>query len=148
MAAVAQGVAVRFARFEALEAYRLDILGSLVGIGIFAAMAFLLAPPFVWALLMAAAFLFLLGEHRRAIQWVALLGLVFMFAYDTQVEDARWSAYSRLRVEVTGEAAGRPVYLISANGVGHQVAMDVVERRRFEPLYYAPYEHAGTDRAR
>src|SRR5436309_14213367 len=31
MACVAQGVAVRFATFRALEAYRLDILGSIAG---------------------------------------------------------------------------------------------------------------------
>src|SRR5205085_1613049 len=32
MAAIAQGVARAFARFEPLEAYRLDVLGSVVGI--------------------------------------------------------------------------------------------------------------------
>ena len=41
MTMIAHGVAQRFARFPALEAYRLDILGSLAGIVSFAAMSLL-----------------------------------------------------------------------------------------------------------
>ena len=50
MAAVAQGVARSFARFPALEAYRLDVLGSVAGIVSFGALSLLGAPPFVWGL--------------------------------------------------------------------------------------------------
>ena len=39
LATVAHGVAVRFARFPALEAYRLDILGSILGIVVFSVLA-------------------------------------------------------------------------------------------------------------
>src|SRR5439155_16297122 len=39
MAAIAHGVAVRFARFDALDAYRLDILGSIAGIATFSILA-------------------------------------------------------------------------------------------------------------
>ena len=60
MALVAEGVARTFATFPPLAAYRLDILGSLLGIAAFSGLAFLHSPPVVWGVIVAAAFLFLL----------------------------------------------------------------------------------------
>ena len=48
MAAIAQGVARLFQRFPPLEAYRLDVLGSVTGIAAFATLSFIGAPPVVW----------------------------------------------------------------------------------------------------
>ena len=48
MAAIAQGVGRVFVRFPPLEAYRWDILGSILGIAAFSALSFLHASPFVW----------------------------------------------------------------------------------------------------
>ena len=45
MAAIAQGVARLFQRFPPLEAYRLDVLGSVTGIAGFATLSFIGAPP-------------------------------------------------------------------------------------------------------
>src|SRR5215213_9273221 len=45
---IAQGVAKTFAQFEPLEAYRLDICGSILGIVVFSVLAFLRAPPLAW----------------------------------------------------------------------------------------------------
>ena len=55
MAMIAHGVAVRFARFAPLEAYRLDIGGSLLGIVGFSVLALAGAPPLVWALVAVAS---------------------------------------------------------------------------------------------
>ena len=60
MALVAEGVARTFATFPPLGAYRLDILGSLLGIAAFSGLAFLHSPPVVWGAVVAAAFLILL----------------------------------------------------------------------------------------
>ena len=46
---LAQEVARTFARFEPLDAYRLDIGGSLLGIVTFAGLSFLRMPPLAWA---------------------------------------------------------------------------------------------------
>src|SRR6476646_9630753 len=46
--ALAQEVGRTFTRFAALEAYRLDVVGSLTGIGCFAALSFLRLPPLGW----------------------------------------------------------------------------------------------------
>ena len=48
MTMIAHGVAQRFARFPALDAYRLDILGSLAGIVSFAALTTFRVPPIGW----------------------------------------------------------------------------------------------------
>jgi len=45
MAMIAEGVGRTFVQFEALEAYRLDIAGSLCGIAVFSALSLLWAPP-------------------------------------------------------------------------------------------------------
>src|SRR3989440_7186767 len=65
MALVGEGVARTFRRFSPLEAYRLDILGSLAGIITFSILAFLEAPPVVWGAVVAPAF-FLLIDRRAA----------------------------------------------------------------------------------
>src|SRR5688572_22303840 len=50
LACLAQGVARAFARFEPLEAYRWDVVGSISGIVAFSVLSFLGAPPVVWGL--------------------------------------------------------------------------------------------------
>ena len=47
LAAIGNGIARAFSKFEALEAYRLDILGSVLGTVGFSVLAFFGAPPFV-----------------------------------------------------------------------------------------------------
>src|SRR5207245_9684453 len=63
MALVGEGVARTFRRFSPLEAYRLDILGSLAGIITFSALAFLEAPPFVWGAVVAGALIILIDRR-------------------------------------------------------------------------------------
>ena len=62
MAAIAQGVARLFQRFPPLEAYRLDVLGSVTGIAGFAILSFIGAPPVVWGAVIVGLFVFLLGH--------------------------------------------------------------------------------------
>jgi len=63
MAAIAQGVARLFQRFPPLEAYRLDVLGSVTGIAGFAILSFIGAPPVVWGAVIVGLFVFL-GRSR------------------------------------------------------------------------------------
>src|SRR5437764_6760129 len=53
MAMIAEGVARTFVLFEPLEAYRFDIMGSILGIAGFSLLSFLRAPPLVWGLVVA-----------------------------------------------------------------------------------------------
>ena len=67
---VAQEVARTFATFEPLDAYRLDIGGSLRGIVTFAGLSFLRMPPLAWAVLSAVVFVLLLGPRVRSWRWL------------------------------------------------------------------------------
>ncbi|MGH9213917.1 MAG: spermidine synthase [Acidimicrobiales bacterium] len=57
MAAIGDGIARTFSRFRPLDAYKWDLVGSVLGIVAFTALSFLGAQPVVWGLLMAAVFL-------------------------------------------------------------------------------------------
>ncbi len=110
MAAVAHGVAVRFAKFEPLDAYRLDIGGSLLGVVAFSVLVFLGAPPVVWALVICACFYVLL-TRRRALDLVAGAALLGIFALGSFQASVLWSPYYRV------EARGVDVRV---NGIPHQ----------------------------
>ena len=60
MASIADGVARSFLAFSPLAAYRLEIIGSLLGIIIFSALSFLHAPPILWGLIISFLFISLL----------------------------------------------------------------------------------------
>ena len=83
MATISNGVATRFSRFEPLDAYRLDIIGSLIGIVTYSTLAFLHTPPLVWALIIAGMFIFLLEDLRWMVQWVAIAGLLAVFGFQS-----------------------------------------------------------------
>ena len=51
LAMIAEGVARVFVTFEPLEAYRLDISGSILGIVAFSALSFTWAPPLAWGII-------------------------------------------------------------------------------------------------
>ena len=120
LACVAHGVATRFDRFPPLEAYRLDILGSLAGVAVFAAMAFAGAGPVAWGVVAGSVFVFLL-RRPTLLQAAALASIVVLFVIGTVRGDTVWSPYYRIFIE---ELDGGSIVDISANGVAHQAAYD------------------------
>ncbi|TME76386.1 MAG: spermidine synthase [Chloroflexi bacterium] len=137
MALVGEGVARIFRRFSPLEAYRLDILGSLAGIITFSALAFLEAPPFVWGVVVAAA-LFLLIDRRRAIwQAPALAAMLTLLGLESAVPTDSWSPYYKIRLNP--HPSGAVTLLV--NGIPHQT-IDLAQRRLDQvPIYGLPYLH-------
>lgn len=136
MAAIAQGVARAFATFEPLDAYRLDILGSLAGIAVFTLLAFLGAPPIAWGLVAAAAFIALYGRSVRILQLVALAAIVILLGKETLTPGNSWSPY--YKITVLNAAPG--VKLLNVNGIPHQVIESSARRKRTEPVYFLPYK--------
>jgi len=110
MAMIAHGVAVRFAKFSPLEAYRLDIGGSLLGVVAYSVLAFVGAPPLVWALVAVVLFWVLLNGPR-IVEAAALIALVALFAIGSFQGGVTWSPY--YRVEVSGLD-------VRVNGIPHQ----------------------------
>ena len=137
MALVAEGVARTFATFPPLAAYRLDILGSLLGIAAFSGLALLHAPPVVWGAVVAAAFLLLLGRPLGAGQIMALLVIVLLLAAVSLTPHQYWSPY--YKVSFSRSPLG--VEAIKVNGLPHQSIYPTSLLRRRNAFYLYPYRH-------
>ncbi|MDQ4034387.1 MAG: spermidine synthase [Chloroflexota bacterium] len=141
MTLIGEAVGRQFAVFEPLEAYRLDIAGSLLGILGFSALSLLWAPPVAWALVAAVVMLVLFREVRRPLQMVAILGMVLILGRESLVPEYSWSPYYKLAVVAL---KGNPDYHITVNGIPHQDISSVADiRRDADSIYREPYRRAG-----
>jgi SAM-dependent methyltransferase len=138
MMMIAEGVARTFTKFEPLEAYRLDILGSIAGIVLFSLLALLHAPPFFWGLIASLVFLILL---ERALMWVQVVALLLMcvtLGIESLDPEASWSPYYKVTV------LNKPgFYDVHVNGIPHQAIESTETRRQVEPIYFLPYERSA-----
>ncbi|HEX2026831.1 MAG TPA: hypothetical protein VHF25_02400 [Nitriliruptorales bacterium] len=141
MAMVAEGVGRVFARFEPLEAYRLDIAGSILGIVAFSILSFFHAPPVVWGAVVAVTFVALSGHFPpvlRAMQAIALAGMVGLLLLESIAPDASWSPYYKVTTETLSTD---PYHVrVDVNGIPHQAVQPIEVRRQIEPIYFVPYE--------
>jgi hypothetical protein len=139
LAGLGQEVARTFARFEPLEAYRLDVLGSLAGIAVFAGLSFLRLPPLGWALLGAVAFGLLLGRRLRA--WpVAGIGLVvLLLGAQSVLGGFLWSPYYKIRAVTEANGSVR----VDVNNTPHQTAHSLARIDRDDPFYRYPYTYVA-----
>jgi hypothetical protein len=143
MGGIAHTVARTFSLFRPLEAYRLDILGSLAGIAVFSALSFAQLPPIAWGLIAAITVAALLG---RAIRWwhlAALATVVVLLAIESMAPHQHWSPYYKII------ATPRPVdhsLQVSVNNVPHQTAYPIRTLRTLEPFYFFPYRHVDRQR--
>ena len=96
MMCIGEGVARSFVRFPALEAYRLDILGSLGGIIAFSALSFLWAPPLAWGSVVAVLFAVLRWNRRAVVLAVSMLALLGVLAVETFTPKFSWSPYYKV----------------------------------------------------
>jgi SAM-dependent methyltransferase len=140
MAAIAHGVGGWFRRFRPLEAYRLDVLGSLAGIATFTVLSLLGAPPIAWGIVIAASFVALLRPRLEFFHVVVLIALIGAFGQDLLDPSVTWSPYYRVQTFQAG-----PITRVFVNGIPHQqfASLDVV--RRDAPSYFIPYQRATSD---
>jgi SAM-dependent methyltransferase len=143
MAAISHGVAVRFLRFTPLEAYRLDILGSILGIALYSGLAFLSTPPIAWAIVIAAITLFLLQPSRRMLHWVAAGALVFLFGTQSFGSGVIWSPY--YRIDAFPDPENNELIDVSVNHIPHQVIRSMKDGPVATSLYVEPYREATKD---
>ncbi|HTG46430.1 MAG TPA: spermidine synthase [Actinomycetota bacterium] len=128
MAAIAHGVALRFSRLPALDAYRADIIGSVCGIAVFSVLALLGTGPIAWGLVVAVLFVLLL-RRPSLVQALALGAMLVVFAAGTFSTGTVWSPYYRLQVSHQGDKTA-----IDANGIPHQTAI-VTTGSDYEDIY-------------
>src|SRR5947207_1297759 len=90
MACIGHGVGEVFRRFPPLEAYRLDILGSLGGVAAFTLLAFLRLPPIAWGAIASVLLAVLIGRRRLAL---ALVAVVALLGVESLLPNDHWSPY-------------------------------------------------------
>ncbi len=139
---IAQEVARTFSLFEPLDAYRLDIGGSLLGIVTFAGLSFLRMPPLAWAVLSAVVFVVLLGPRVRSWRWLPAAGIavtVVVLGLESFLGTYQWSPYYKIH---TDRASGGNVR-IDVNNTPLQTTASVAQITKDSPFYLYPYTYAG-----
>jgi hypothetical protein len=140
MMMIGQGVGRAFATFPALEAYRLDITGSILGIAAFSLLSFMWAPPVWWGLVTGGLMLALIPSGWRVLQVAAIAGLIVMLGRESLVSFNSWSPY--YKVQIARDPVVTDAYHISVNGIPHQSLASVPVRRATDPVYWVPYERS------
>jgi hypothetical protein len=144
MAAIGHGVARVFVRFRPLDAYRLDILGSIAGIVVFSALSFLEAPPIAWGAIASALLLVLIGRRPQVL---ALVAVVALLALESSNGNDHWSPYYKVTAVYqkaphrVGGVVTSDTLTISANNIPHQTAYPVATLAKIERFYFFPYRH-------
>jgi len=137
MAGPGELVAGCFASLPRLEAYRYDLIGSLLGIGAFTVLSFLRAPSLGWGVIVVAAFLALLGGRARLAVVGSGVVVVVLLAIESLTPGVSWSPYYKVS---TDNRHGSLHILV--NGVPHQRVTGAGLREQQEPQYALPYERA------
>jgi spermidine synthase len=133
-------VADCFHELERLDAYRYDLLGSLLGIVGFTLCSFLGAPPLVWFTLVGLLYAVLLGSGVRLVSLGVLTALVTLFAYPflTQ-EGVFWSPYYQVTTFAEPDGNGGEQFQVYVNGIPHQRLTSAETRLAQEGFYAEPY---------
>jgi hypothetical protein len=129
-----------FGQLERLEAYRLDLIGGLLGIATFTALAFLGAPPLVWFTNVSLLFIALLGRPATSVSVSLLIAMVLMFSYPLR-HDAGvfWSPYYKVTTGAVADGNGGTAWDITVNGIPHQRLTSAATRTKQEPWYLQTY---------
>jgi hypothetical protein len=145
MALLGEGVARTFKSFQALDAYRYDLLGSLAGIIVFSALSFLGAPPLAWGVIVTVVLLFVFAGEAikreiRVLQILSLTAILVMLAIESFAPGFSWSPYYKIETEndTTLNTTGK----ISVNGLPHQSNL----RARDNALYNNVYKQLAHKR--
>jgi hypothetical protein len=140
MVGLGQAVARTFVRFQPLNAYRLDILGSIAGIAAFSVLSFLNQPPAAWGLVAGVGLVVLLLPGVRWWQLGAAAGVIALLVLESLTPGQMWSPYNKLTVH-EGRVFGQPAIAVSANNIPYQTAISIDAMRHLEPNYFYPYRH-------
>jgi spermidine synthase len=139
LACLGQEVARTFSRFAPLEAYRLDVLGSLAGIVLFAGVSFLRLPPLGWAVIVAAAFVPLLGRRLLPLAGVGVALVVVLLGAQSLLGGYFWSPYYKIRAVDSPDGSVK----VDVNNTPHQTAHRLQHLDDSDPFYRYPYTYAG-----
>ncbi len=124
MTLIGEAVARSFSKLESLEAYKYDLIGSLMGIAAFTAISFLRLPPIAWGTVAAIVFCWLLFPDadalRRVVTVIPLIVVVVVLGFESFSDGNSWSPYYKVSTKQVDD-----VTQIDVNGVPHQVMWPV-----------------------
>lgn len=152
LAAIGQETARSFRRFRPLEAYRIDILGSLVGIAAFSTLSFLWLPPLAWGAIVAAVLGGLLWNRLRWWQIASLVAVLVLLGIESASPTDQWSPYYKIHAihlagpVTVGRTHTHGITQVWANSVPHQTAYPISALRKLQPFYFYPYRHVDRSR--
>jgi SAM-dependent methyltransferase len=132
-----------FHHLPRLEAYRLDLIGSLVGIGAFTLLSFAQVPSVVWGAITATLYAVLLGRPGRGLAIAAAVGLVALLAGETFIapatagESVSWSPYYKVTTYARDDGK---TLSVRVNGIPHQRVTTAASRERQQSQYVIPYQ--------
>ncbi len=128
-----------FADLTPLTAYRWDLVGSLLGISAFTVLSFLWAPPAVWGVIVAAAFVLLVPNLKRVLAILSGAAIVAVLLTESLQPNTSWSPYYKVTTE---DLSNNPSYVdISVNGIPHQLMAPAQWKlEQGEQQYSTPYE--------
>jgi SAM-dependent methyltransferase len=129
-----------FQQLKPLEAYRSDLVGSLLGIAVFSLFSFLRAPSVAWGAVVGVLFVVLLGARNRFLSTICGSALVAVLAIECLRPGISWSPYYKVATEDLSRGDIHVVG-VSVNGVPHQTISDAQQRLGDEPQYGLPYAH-------
>ncbi len=136
-------VADCFHDLERLDAYRFDLIGSLLGIAAFTACSFLGLPPVVWFTIVGALYVVLLGGAAKSVSVTVLIALVAMFAYPFLTDEGVfWSPYYEVTTFAQPDGEGGEQFQVYVNGIPHQRLTTAETRLSQESFYGEPYARA------
>jgi SAM-dependent methyltransferase len=144
MAGLGQATARTFVRFKPLDAYRLDIFGSIAGIALFSVLSFLGLPPITWGGTVAVVFVVLLGVRQRWWQWLAIVVIVVMLLLESLSAGVLWSPYYKITTSNVTSTVDGHVYhglAVSGNNIPYQTLYSISTLHRIETFYFFPYRH-------
>lgn len=140
LAGPAEIVGSCFGRLPRLESYRLDLLGSIVGIASFTVLSYVGAPPLVWFTVIGVLFVVLLGRPASSVTVTLLIALLIMFVYPLKHNHGDfWSPYYKVSTSKGADGYGGTAYGVDVNGVPHQRLTSAATRTKQEPYYLQTY---------
>ncbi len=131
----AELAAREFKKLPNLTAYRLDLLGSLLGVLAFAGMSFIGANAATWGFVVAVAWFVLVGPRPPILVATSITTFAAIMALQLAAPGVIWSPYSKLSLESVQDGT-----LIYSNSIPHQRMFSADDELARSPQYRLPYE--------
>ena len=135
MTCIGDGVARAFGQLANLDAYQLDLVGSLLGIAAVALLAFRRAEPIVWGAIAAVGLVVAIRPRASAQLAVTVLPLLFALGFlfaESSEADTRWTPYYKVH---TVPIEGQGGVVAEVNGIPTWLQISAVGNPIYETVY-------------